>query len=186
MKQPIASLLLWLFIINLGTAFGAGLFESRVLVPQWLSGSEQSGYQWNAAAAREANTGLAFWVYVTTVPLTLLTIGNLIVAWQTSGALRRWWLAAGVVALADRAFTFGYFIPTMVRLMRVETSTDPETVALATQWAQLDYVRHAITLAAWLLALKAFAVFYQAGRVPAAVVAPDSRPAPSTGPPSPS
>ena len=164
MRRPIAGLLLWLFIINLGTAFGAGLFESRVLVPQWLSGSAESGYRWNAEEARQANTGLAFWVYVTTVPLTLLTIGNLIAAWQARGALRRWWLAAGAAALADRAFTFGYFIPTMVRLMRPDTASDPEAVAIATRWAELDYLRHAITLAAWLLALKAFAVFYQAPR----------------------
>ena len=33
MRRSVASLLLWLFIINLGTAFGAGLFESRILVP---------------------------------------------------------------------------------------------------------------------------------------------------------
>ena len=171
MRRPVASLLLWLFVINLGTAFGAGLFESRVLVPQWLSGSEQAGYHWNAEAARQDNTGLAFWVYVTTVPLTLLTIGNLIAAWQAAGALRRWWLAAGVAALADRAFTFAYFIPTMVRLMRVESAADPETIAIATQWAQLDYLRHAITLAAWLLALKAFAAFHQGAA---------TRPGPST------
>jgi hypothetical protein len=179
MRRPVASLLLWLFVINLGTAFGAGLFESRVLVPQWLSGSVQSGYRWNAEAARQANTGLAFWVYVTTVPLTLLTIGNLIAAWQTSGALRRWWLAAGVAAVADRAFTFGYFIPTMVRLMRLESAADPETVATATQWVQWDYARHAITLAAWLLALKAFAVFYQAGRSSSAAAAAATGPGPS-------
>ena len=29
--------LLWLFVINLGIAFGAGLYESRITVPQWLS-----------------------------------------------------------------------------------------------------------------------------------------------------
>lgn len=161
MRRPVASLLLWLFIINLGTAFGAGLYESRILLPEWLSGSAQSGYRWNAEAARQANTGLAFWVYVTTVPLTLLTIANLVAAWGTSGALRTWWLAAGVVALADRAFTFGYFIPTMVRLMRPETASDPETLAIAGQWVRMDYVRHAIVLAAWLLALKAFAVLYR-------------------------
>ena len=177
MRPVVARALLWLFVINLGTAFGAGLFESRVLVPRWLSGSEQSGYHWNAEAARQDNTGLAFWVYVTTVPLTLLTIVNLVAAWQASGALRRWWLAAGVAALADRAFTFGYFIPSMVRLMRVEGASAPETVALAMQWAQWDYLRHAITLAAWLLALKAFAAAYQAGRTSSGpALAPRARP----------
>jgi hypothetical protein len=34
-------------------------------------------------------------------------------------------------------------------------------VAKASQWANLNYVRLTIALAAWLAALKAFSVFYQ-------------------------
>ena len=33
----VVSILLWLFVINLGIAFGAGLYESRIAVPQWLT-----------------------------------------------------------------------------------------------------------------------------------------------------
>jgi len=93
--KPVRSLLLWLFVINLGIAFGAGLYESRILVPQWLNGSPEAGYRWNAEAARLPDTGLSFWVYVTTVPLTLLTVANLIAAWTTSVTpLRSAWLSA--------------------------------------------------------------------------------------------
>lgn len=155
-KQRFGRVVLWLFVINLGIAFGAGLFESRILVPQWLAGG-----RWNAEAARQANTGLAFWVYVTTVPLTLLTLANLVVAWRASVELKRWWLFACVAALVDRVFTFAYFIPTMLALMRPADLSDTDAVALAMQWARLDYVRHAITLAAWLAALKAFALFHR-------------------------
>lgn len=28
---------LWLFVINLGIAFGAGLYEARVVIPQWAN-----------------------------------------------------------------------------------------------------------------------------------------------------
>jgi hypothetical protein len=52
--------------------------------------------------------------------------------------------------LADRAFTFSYFIPTMVGLM--EATDSPAAVAVATQWWNLNYLRHAIVLAAWLAA----------------------------------
>jgi hypothetical protein len=51
----------------------------------------------------------------------------------------------------------------MLRLMRPDNLFNAEAVALATQWAQLDYVRNAITLVAWLSALKAFALFHQRG-----------------------
>jgi hypothetical protein len=65
MKDRIAKILLWLFVINLGIAFGAGLYESRIVVPQWLSGDRspaEAGAKWNAAAAREAKARATQWV----------------------------------------------------------------------------------------------------------------------------
>lgn len=166
MKKRIAEGLLWLFVINLGLALGAGLYESRIAVPQWLSYSAEAGYRWNAEAARQADAGLNFWVYVTTVPLTLITLANLFAAWRWSkGALRGWWLAAGLSAVADKVFTFGYFIPTMLTLMNSETISQPEAVAMALQWARLAWVRHAIDFVAWLAALRAFALFYGRGEL---------------------
>ena len=35
MRKYIPTVLLWLFVINLGVAFGAGIYESRVVVPIW-------------------------------------------------------------------------------------------------------------------------------------------------------
>jgi hypothetical protein len=61
--------------------------------------------------------------------------------------------------LADRALTFSYFIPTMIGLMNAADSS--ASVAIATRWTQLDYLRHALVLAAWLAALRTFALFYQ-------------------------
>jgi hypothetical protein len=83
--KNIPKVLLWLFVINLGIVLGAGLYEARIEFPQWLVYSAESGYRWDAEAARHANTGLRFWVYVTTVPLTLLTLANLIAAWRAKG-----------------------------------------------------------------------------------------------------
>ena len=138
---------LWLFIINLGIAFGAGLYEHRIVVSDWISTSAD-GAHWNAEAARADDTGRRFWVFVTTVPLTLLTLANAYAAWHTSGALRTWWLTAALAAASDRLFTFAYFIPTMVGLISAPDSAD--AVAAATRWSQLNYLRHAIVLVAWL------------------------------------
>ncbi len=66
-----------------------------------------------------------FWVYVTTVPLTLLTIAGLVLAQGSRPALRRWWLTAGLISLVDRLFTFDYFIPTMITLMAVDALPRP-------------------------------------------------------------
>jgi len=157
------SLLLALLLINLGIAFGAGLYESRITLPQWLSFSPESGYRWNAEAARDANVGLRFWVYVTTVPLTLLTLLSLVVVWRTPMEVRNWWLAAVGAVLIDRVMTFAYFIPTMLTLMNNQTLSASEAVTKATQWVNLGYVRHAATLAGWLAALRAFSVMSRLG-----------------------
>src|SRR5262252_3548446 len=90
MAAFITWVILSLFVVNLGIAFGAGLYESRIMVPQWLSYSAKAGYRWNADAARTANPGLRFWVYVTTVPLTLLTLASFVAAWWTPIPVRNW------------------------------------------------------------------------------------------------
>lgn len=154
----IPKVLLWLFVINLGVVFGAGLYEARIEFPQWLVYSPESGYRWNVEEARRANTGLRFWVYVTTVPLTLLTLANLIAAWRAQGAIRGWWLGAAIAALPDRIFTFSYFVPTMVKLVDFESLSQSQAVEMATRWGQLNHLRHLIVLLAWLLALKAFSL----------------------------
>ena len=158
MTNTFGSVLLWLFVINLGIACGAGLYEHRIVVPRWMGPSSESIGHWDASAARQDDTGRRFWAFVTTGPLTLLTIANLFVAWRASGPLRGWWLAAALAAVADRAFTFSYFIPTMVRLMG--TVDSPDALAVAVQWSNLNYIRLAISAAAWLASLKAFALFY--------------------------
>jgi hypothetical protein len=152
------AIVLWLFVINLGIAFGAGLYESRIVVPQWFDTAPGSGSRWNAEAARNANVGLRFWVYVTTGPLTLLTLASLVAAGWTPQPVRWWWLAACVAALVDRVMTFTYFVPTMLTLMRQGALSESAAVAKARQWVRLGYVRHAATLVAWLAALRALSL----------------------------
>jgi hypothetical protein len=158
MSARASRVLLWLLIINLGIAFGAGLYEHRIVVPDWLT-SSASGQHWSAEAAERDDTGRRFWAFVTTGPLTLLTLANLYAAWRSVGEIRRWWLVAAIAALADRALTFGYFIPTMIGLLGAPDS--PESVAIATRWSTFNYVRHALVLAAWLAALKTFSLVHQ-------------------------
>src|SRR5258705_1602981 len=61
MPGTISATLLWLFVINLGIAFGAGLYEHRIVVSRWISSSELSGSHWNADTARSADAGRRFW-----------------------------------------------------------------------------------------------------------------------------
>jgi hypothetical protein len=148
-------ILLWLLVINLGIAFGAGLYESRIVTSEWLSSSE-SVLRWNADAARRNNTGMRFWIFVTTVPLTIVTLANAVTAWRAEGLVRSWWLTATALALLERTFTFSYFIPVMAGLMQMPDS--PTSVSVAATWMTLNHGRHALLLTAWLAALQAFSM----------------------------
>ena len=97
-RQGRSAVLLWLLTINLGIALGAGLYESRVVVSDW-PGVPPS--QW-------PNTGVRFWAYVTTVPLTTLGILNAFAAWRDRSPRRRLWLASVGILACERAATFGY------------------------------------------------------------------------------
>ena len=158
MYQYVTEILLWLFVINLGIAFGAGLYEQRIILPQWFSRSSQSSVHVNSAAMRSTDTGRRFWAFVTTIPLTLLTLANLIVAWQPKDPRHEWWLGAVVITLVERIATFSYFIPTAIRLMHAEALPPARVEAMASQWMALNHVRAALALIGWLAALKALSL----------------------------
>lgn len=119
MKKSVHEVLLWLFIINLGIAFGAGIYEARIVIPGF---ADAPPHTW-------PNTGLLFWVYVTTGPLTLLTLANTYVALKSRGPQRKWHLAAVGILIVERLATFSYFIPTMAGLMGAEGLSQGEIAA---------------------------------------------------------
>ena len=102
------------------------------------------------------STAALLWLFVINLGV------NLFAASRASGPLRKWWLAAALAAMADRAFTFAYFIPAMVGLMGATDS--PASVAAATRWSDLNYVRLAILAIAWLASLKALSAFSEQRR----------------------
>lgn len=147
---PISEILLWLFVLYLGVAFGAGLYETRIVLPLWFERSAE-GYRVDEAAMLRTDVGRRFWGPVTTLPLTLLTFANLAAAWVAPPLRHNWWLAAALLALAERLSTFVFFIPMALRLQRASAS--PATARLAAWWVRLNYGRVLLTLLAWLAAL---------------------------------
>lgn len=137
-------LLLWLLVIDLGIAVGAGFYEHRVVISRLFGTSPET---W-------INTGLVFWVYVTTIPLTLLTLANGIVAWNNRGPRRPWYLLAIAILIVERVMTFSYFIPEMAGLIGNESLSQEEVDAALSTWSLANYFRHALNIAAWLIAIK--------------------------------
>jgi magnesium-transporting ATPase (P-type) len=136
-------ILLWMFVINLGVAFGAGIYEQRIVVPQWFSRSSKNEWRVDDEAMRRTDTGRSFWAFVTTVPLTLLTFASIAVAWDRGNFLKQWWLAAAVITLLERIITFRYFIPTALKLMQAGAASTTRS-AMASQWMRLNLLRAAL------------------------------------------
>ncbi len=158
--QNTSEILLWLFIINLGIAFGAGLYEARIMLPQWFFKKHgESKFSVNTEAMRKTDTGKNFWGMVTTLPLTLLTVANLVVAWNSTGLKHDWWLAAGLIMLIERMGTLFYFIPTAIKLMFAENLSPSKVASLVSVWMKLNHVRNILMLLGWLAALKALTLF---------------------------
>jgi hypothetical protein len=154
MDMSFSEILLWLYVVNLGTTFGAGLFETRIILPQWFTKSPETGFQVNRKSMNETDTGRKFWGFVTTVPLTLLTIANLVLAIQSSEPRHTWWLASVLIILVERLETFFFFIPTAIKLMNAETLSPSRMNTLVTLWIRFNYIRNLLTLFGWLAAMK--------------------------------
>jgi hypothetical protein len=149
---------LWLFVINLGIAFGAGFYEHRIVLPLWFERSPATGLRVNTGAMRDINSGIRFWSFVTTIPLTLLTLSSLALAWSQQTPRYEWWFIAALIVLVERLGTFSYFIPTAIKLMRADELPAEKSSAMAGRWLMMNYAREALTLAGWLAALKALSL----------------------------
>ncbi len=170
MTFTFAGILLWLFVLDLGIAFGAGLYEHRIVVPQWFSRSQESGLRVNSKTMQQMDMGRKFWSFVTTVPLTILTVASVIVApfhrfifsplQLRGGAVRFWWLTATAFALVDRIATFSFFIPRAMRLMGADSLPPSRAAKMASLWIGMNWIRLALLLAAWLAALKALSLLH--------------------------
>jgi hypothetical protein len=154
----IAEILLWLFVINLGIAFGAGLYEHRVVLPLWFERSPDTGLRVNVSVMRSTDSGMRFWSFVTTMPLTLLSLTSLAFTWNSQSPRYEWWFVASVIVFVERIGTFSYFIPTAIKLMGAESLPLKESGALAARWVAFNTVRALLTLVGWLAALRALSL----------------------------
>jgi len=153
MSPHINWLLLLLFVVAQGIALGAGLYEQRIVVPRWMGRAGTGAPYLNDNAMRTDDTGRRFWGFVTTGPLTLLTLTSVFAAWQAQGPSQAWWLGSALLTLVERIGTFGYFIPVAICLMKAEEPPSEAACAQALRWSKLNRFRLAISGLAWLLGL---------------------------------
>ena len=148
------TLLFLLLAVTLG--LGGGLYEVLVIYPLWkndvdpamLSGKLQSSGQLLAAKS--------FWPLVSPAQV-LLSIINIVLASQYSGAAHKYWLAAAVIVFIGLVITFSYFIPEMIRkIMQPENIEKARLAAIVKRWTALSPLRLVLEFTAWILLLMAW------------------------------
>jgi hypothetical protein len=104
--MTLTHLALWFLVVALGIQTGAGLFESRVLVPLWAQSPPGSVLAYNETVIK-ADSGRRLWIFLT--PITgVISLINLVAAWMAAGSQRTWWLISSATALFVVAITFAY------------------------------------------------------------------------------
>ena len=156
MPFDLPSFVLVLFVIFHGVAFGAGLYEQRVVVPRWMGMSPDGARYLHPEAMRADDSGRRFWGFVSTGPLSLLTLINLYFAVASTAPVRTLWIAACAVTLVERIFTFAFFIPKAIKLMRDDAVSTATALHTATRWRSLNWLRLLLSFAGWFLALLAY------------------------------
>lgn len=156
MPLDLPSFVLLLFVVFHGVAFGAGLYEQRVVVPRWMGSSRDGARYLHPQAMRVDDSGRRFWSFVSTGPLSILTLLNLYLAIASTAPIRTLWLAACAVTLVERIFTFTFFIPKAIGLMRGDSSSTTTALHTAVRWRSLNWLRLLLSFVGWLLALLAY------------------------------
>ena len=147
---------LWLFVIALGIDVGAGLYETRIVVPLWSSGVPGTLAAGNAYARVAIDAGMRFWALVTPV-VGLLALATLVTGLRWPHPQLGWRIAACVAELAAFAMTMLYFRPTLERLFMGHGAGLPRDAIEATvrHWVRWGWLRVGISVFAWCAALAA-------------------------------
>lgn len=138
--------LLWL-VITTAVYFlmnGAQIFETALIVPAWAAAPPES------LAMFQGKHRLDFKVFwITFHSLHEITfILALALCWKIRD-VRNWLIVLLVAHVAVRAWTILYFAPTIIEFQRVPYSptVDPDLVAKAAHWQNLNYLRVGIFMA---------------------------------------
>lgn len=156
---------LWMYTLNLGVAFGAGYYENKVVVPLWIKFERSKESDKNddivvdSAEMRRMDPGRKFWAFVSTIPLTTLTITQLFtkrINGRHDSIALSWLRVSSIISCIERAMTFSFFIPNAIKLMDAGNSDEGDsTKQIALRWTRMNYIRLLLSGLAWITSMKA-------------------------------
>ena len=138
-------------ICGLDMFAGITLTVARTLVPYWQSLDSEAFF----TAFAQFNTLVPAAIAPVLLPTLLTLIGSVVLTWHTPRS-RFLWFFASVCLLFALALTALYFLPLNSAFAAQRVPADEVTPALET-WAQVHWLRLALSVAAPIFGLLAFA-----------------------------
>ena len=149
--EIIAIVVLWLLVVSSGVLVGGAVFDTVVLQPMWSAAPPLSVTAWPHGAIQSR------FFQVVTPGWALLSLVAFALSYALPEAARPWARTAGVVGVVVLVWTVAYFVPRVIRTAGRAGAglTTDEITRLTRQFVQWGYLRTAIALGAWLVALRA-------------------------------
>lgn len=154
LRTKISQLFLRLFVTFLSFEAGAGLYETRVLIPLWSASPPETIRSWDSTLTTRSRE--RFWKLIHPA-LIFSAVATLATGWETPWKHRRWLLASTLASLIVEVASLTYFVPTLVKLLveRGEELSDEEISKKVNTWVKLNGARAALGTAGFLAALRA-------------------------------
>ena len=148
-----------LLFLTVTLSMGGGLYEVLVIYPGWKHDVDPQTLRWKLHSSGQILAAKRFWPIVSPAQV-LLSVINIVLAWNSIGGAQAYWLAASVAVFIGRLITFSYFIPVMIRKIMVpETIEASRLRAIVKRWTDLSPLRLVIELFSWIMLVVALMHF---------------------------
>jgi hypothetical protein len=142
------ALSLFLFFISIG--IGAGLYETRVVYPNWAVDALPTTLGSKLVSSGQAGAARRFWPFVSPIAM-LLAVVNIYFAWHQAGAVRLLWLISSLTIVVKSLATYAYFAPVMMRHIERSEEMDLGTLRrMIAMWTMLSPMRIIAEVIAWI------------------------------------
>ena len=157
-RNRIAEIALWVFVVSLGILIGATVFEALVITPLWAGSPPESVRGWNENPRYAIEGGIFFGLIAPA--LLLSSLASLIAGWKMPRKRRKWLVAAVICTFIGFVATGLFFVPILRETIftRGAGLSDAEIVEKVNSWVTYNWWRMAIQTVGWLAALRALSL----------------------------
>jgi hypothetical protein len=151
-------ILLCAFIFSVGMGIGGGVYETRVVYPNWIKEPTPNGLGERLVSSGQTGAARRYWPLISPTS-ALLAVLNAFFAWHHTGLVRTLWLTSSVSIIFKSAGTYAYFVPTYIRRIAKPEMMDIMALRRVVRtWTKLSPLRVLVETFAWITGIWALMI----------------------------